>query len=102
MIKKMFSAIALSTTPSVFDSFSSQFDSSLNLSSIQAQVRNDGTYSRTNKSVLIYTQSGHPKGSYTIYLHQGKRYINFKNKFIKLERFATALNDCQMLQLFRA
>lgn len=91
MIKKMFLAIALLAAPSVFDSVLSQFDSSLNLNSIQAQARNDGTYSRTNKSVSIYTQSGHPKGSYAIYLHRGRRYINFKNRWIFIQgkqRFA--------------
>ena len=91
MIRKMCLVFAMLMASSMADFVSSQFDSSINLSSICAQARNNGTYSRTNKSVLIYTQSGHPKGSYTIYLHSGKKYINFKNRWICIQgkqRFA--------------
>ena len=91
MIRKIYLAFALLMTSSTADFVSIQLDSPLNLSTTQAQARNDGTYSRTNKSVLIYTQSGHPKGSYAIYLHSGLKYINFKNRWICIQakqRFA--------------
>lgn len=91
MIRKMYLVFALFMAPSIVDFASSQLDASLNLNSAYAQARNDGRYSRTNKSVLIYTQSGHPKGSYTIYLYKGQRYINFKNRWICIQgkqRFA--------------
>lgn len=91
MIRKIYLAFALLMTSSMADFVSIQLDSPLNLSTTQAQARNDGTYSRTNKSVLIYTQSGHPKGSYAIYLHSGLKYINFKNRWICIQgkqRFA--------------
>lgn len=91
MIRKIYLAFALLITSSMTDFVSYQLGSSQNLSTIQDQARNDGTYSRTNKSVLIYTQSGHPKGSYTIYLHSGRKYINFKNRWVCIQgkqRFA--------------
>lgn len=91
MIRKIFFAFALLMASSVIDSISSQFDSSLNLCSIHAQARNNGSYTRTNKNVMIYTESGHSKGSYTIYLHRGQKYINFKNRWICIQgkqRFA--------------
>lgn len=91
MIKKLCLAFGLFMASTMVDMVSSQFDLSVNMSSVCAQARNDGTYSRTNKSVSIYTQSGHPKGSYTIYLHKGQRYINFKNLWICIQgkqRFA--------------
>lgn len=91
MIRKTFLAFALLMASSVLDTISSQLDSSLNLCSIHAQARNDGSYTRTNQSVMIYTESGHSKGSYSIYLHRGQKYINFKNRWICIQgkqRFA--------------
>lgn len=91
MFRKLCLSFVLLMAVSMVDSVSSQFETPLNLSSVCAQARNDGTYSRTNKSVSIYTQSGHPKGSFAIYLHNGKRYINFKNQWICIQgkqRFA--------------
>ena len=91
MIRKIFFALALLMASSVIDSISSQFDSSLNLSSIHAQARNDGSYTRTNRTIMIYTESGHSKGNYDIYLHRGQKYINFKNRWICIQgknRFA--------------
>ena len=55
------------------------------------QARNDGSYTRTNNSVTIYTESGHSKGSYAVYLHNGKRFIKFDNTWICIQgkrRFA--------------
>ena len=91
MIKKLYLTFGLFMASFVVDMVSSQFELSVNMSSVCAQARNDGTYSRTNRSVSIYTESGHQKGSYTIYLHKEKRYINFKNRWICIQgkqRFA--------------
>ena len=52
---------------------------------------NDGTYTRTNYAVTIYTESGHCKGTFAIYLHGGRRYIAFYNTWICIQgksRFA--------------
>lgn len=49
------------------------------------QARNDGTYTATNRSVTIVTESGHPKGAYTVYLHHGKQYIKFKNSWVCIQ-----------------
>ena len=52
---------------------------------------NDGTYTRTQYSVTIYTEGGHCKGSFAIYLHHGKKYISFNNTWICIQgksRFA--------------
>lgn len=46
---------------------------------------NDGTYTRTQYSVTVYTESGHRKGTYAIYLHKGKKYIDFNNTWICIQ-----------------
>lgn len=46
---------------------------------------NDGTYMRTSYSVSIYTESGHSKGIYAIYLHNSKSYIYFSNTWICIQ-----------------
>lgn len=43
---------------------------------------NDSSYSKTNDTVSIQTESGHKKGVYAVYLHQGKKYIKFNNTWI--------------------
>ena len=48
-------------------------------------ARNDGSYLATSQSVSIYTQEGHSKGSFTVYLHQGKKYIKFQNTWICIQ-----------------
>lgn len=50
-----------------------------------AAAPNDGTYTRTNYSVSVYTESGHPKGTYPVYLHHGRRYIDFYNTWICIQ-----------------
>lgn len=56
-------------------------------SSCQAasSARNDGSYSATSQSVSVYTEDGAPRGSYTVYLHHGKKYIKFKNTWICIQ-----------------
>lgn len=51
----------------------------------------DGQYTQTNYSVMIYTESGHSKGAYPVYLHKGGKYIKFNNVWICIQgkrRFA--------------
>lgn len=52
-------------------------------------------YMRTGYSVTIYSESGACKGSYAIYLHEGRKYINFYNHWICIQgkqRFAYSGN----------
>lgn len=49
------------------------------------KARNNGTYSLTGRSVMIYTESGHSKGSYAVYRHYGKLYINFSGTWICIQ-----------------
>lgn len=54
-------------------------------------AQNDGAYTKTCYSVSIYTENGHPKGVFAVYLHSGKRHINFFNTWICIQgksRFA--------------
>lgn len=44
-----------------------------------------GYYSPTNKYVTIYTESGYNKGEHKIYLHEGKKYIDFYNTWICIQ-----------------
>lgn len=50
-----------------------------------SQARNDGTYSATSQSVSVYNENGAPKGSFTVYLHHGKKYIKFQNTWICIQ-----------------
>ena len=52
---------------------------------------NNGTYTRTSYSVSVSTENGYGKGSYSIYLHGGQKYIYFSNTWICIQgksRFA--------------
>lgn len=42
-------------------------------------------YLRTGKTVEIYTESGHHKGTYSVWLNNGDRYIKFNNEWIRIE-----------------
>ena len=43
-------------------------------------------YMRTNKTVEIYTESGHHKGTYSVWLSRGAKYIKFNNnEWIRIE-----------------
>ena len=46
---------------------------------------NKGDYMRTSQSVSIYSESGNYKGSYSVYLHKGQRYIDFNNTWICIQ-----------------
>lgn len=59
--------------------------------SIAYNAPNNGTYTRTSYNVSIYTEAGHSKGIFSIYLHNGKKYIKFYNNWICIQgksRFA--------------
>jgi len=42
-------------------------------------------YMRTSKTVEIYTESGHHKGKYSVWLSKGDKYIMFNNEWICIE-----------------
>lgn len=83
MIKKFFLAIALVATFTVTDIVATS--TGLTGNTCMAAAPNDGTYSKTSSSVSIYTESGHPKGTFSVYLHHGKRYIDFDNTWICIQ-----------------
>ena len=63
----------------------------MNRESAMTSVPSDGTYTRTQYFVTVCTESGHSKGTYTIYLHRGKKYISFNNTWVCIQgksRFA--------------
>lgn len=49
------------------------------------QTRNDGTYAATSQTVFVYTEYGHSKGSFTVYLHHGAKYIWFQSTWICIQ-----------------
>lgn len=51
----------------------------------EAHAPNNGSYSKTSQSVTIYSESGHCVGSFSIYLHQGKKYIDFRNTWVCIQ-----------------
>lgn len=83
MIKKIFMAVALMAAFTVTDIKANAFAVSTNVCMTPAP--NDGTYTKTSCSVSVYTESGHPKGVYAVYLHHGKRYIDFNNTWICIQ-----------------
>lgn len=80
MIKKLVLVIALVAAFTTADIVATSCG--LTGNTCMAAAPNDGTYTRTNSSVSIYTQEGHPKGSFSVYLHHGRRYIDFNNMWI--------------------
>lgn len=83
MIKKIFMAVALMASFATIEINANTFVVSANV--CMASAPNDGTYTRTSYSVSIYTEDGHPKGTYAVYLHNGKRYIDFNNTWICIQ-----------------
>ena len=58
---------------------------------MMSALSDDGSYTKTGQTVSVYTETGHSKGSYAVYLHDGKRYIKFYNTWICIQgksRFA--------------
>ena len=90
MIRKIFSTLVLFAVVSVTESHAYNLNP-LGFNELLMPAPNDGTYTRTQYSVTIYTESGHCKGSFAIYLHHGKKYISFNNIWICIQgksRFA--------------
>lgn len=66
------------------------------INNIPFGARNDGTYMKTSQDVNIQSSSGANKGSYDVYLHNGQKYIDFQNQWIKIQgktRFHLNGND---------
>lgn len=83
MAKKFFLAIAIIASVSIADNLAPEIGLTANI--CYAAAPNNGTFSRTSYSVNVYTQEGHPKGSFSVYLHHGKRYIDFNNTWICIQ-----------------
>ena len=80
--------VCLTTIPSFLTLSNSIFTA-------EAHAPNRGEYSKTNQSVTIYHESGACKGTFAVYLHQSKRYIDFKNTWVCIQgktRFAHSGN----------
>lgn len=88
MIKKLFCIVTLITTLAITGN---AYNTPKDFCVYKMSEPNDGFYMRTNKSVKVYTESGHSKGSFVVYLHQGKKYIDFNDTWICIQgktRFA--------------
>lgn len=83
MIKKFFLAIAIIASVAATDMVATS--AGLTGNTCMAAAPNDGTYMRTGYSVSVYTEGGAPKGSFSVYLHHGKRYIDFYNTWICIQ-----------------
>ena len=83
MIKKIFLAVAIVIYLTTADMIGTNFG--LTGNACMAAAPNYGTYSRTGSSVSVFHENGHPKGTFAVYLHHGKRYIDFNNKWICIQ-----------------
>ena len=57
---------------------------------------NDGSYMKTNQDVHVQVAGGNDKGSFDVYLHNGNKYIDFKDQWVKIQgktRFHLLGND---------
>lgn len=48
---------------------------------------NDGTYLHTSDTVNVQCVGGLNKGDFDVYLHDGHKYIDFNNHWIKVSKF---------------
>lgn len=83
--KKMIVTLGLMLTASATDLIVCDNNLLIRDSVVLAQAPNDGSYTRTSSSIKVYTESGHKKGTFPIYLHKGKRYIDFDDKWICIQ-----------------
>lgn len=64
-------------------------ESSVGVNSFWFDSSNETTiseyYMKTSSSVLLYTESGHFVGKYSVYLSGGRKYINFRNNWICIQ-----------------
>lgn len=85
MVKKILCLMFVVTNIFVCDAFSCKYRNTSNKCVAVIGAPNDGSYMKTNKSVTVYTESGHCKGAYAVYLHKGKKYIDFNNTWICIQ-----------------
>lgn len=83
MVKKIFLTLAIVSSYAAADIGAASAGLSGNI--CMAAAPNNGTYTKTSSSVSVYTESGHSKGTFSVYLHHGKRYIDFNNTWICIE-----------------
>ena len=83
--KKMIVTLGLMLTASATNLIVCDNNLPIRNSVVLAQAPNDGSYIRTSSSVKVYTESGHKKGTFPIFLHKGKRYIVFDDKWICIQ-----------------
>lgn len=91
MVRRILYTFVFFTVVSVSDVFAYEYETSSICCETIMPAPNDGTYTRTQNSVTAYTESGHCKGTFVVYLHKGKKYINFNNTWICIQgksRFA--------------
>lgn len=43
------------------------------------------SYLKTSQSVTVVAEGGHSKGSFSVYLHNGKKYISFNNTWVCIQ-----------------
>ena len=85
MIKKFLYAFALFAVTSTTHVCANNLNMTLECHELVMLAPNEGTHTRTQNSVTIYTEEGHYKGTFSIYLHHGKKYISFNNTWICIQ-----------------
>ena len=83
MLKKFFLVIAVVSSSIAVDMVATNIG--LTGNTCMAAAPNDGTYSKTSSFVSVFNENGHPKGTFAVYLHHGKRYIDFNNTWICIQ-----------------
>lgn len=83
MFKRLLLGIAIAASIEAIDIAATEMGFTGNL--CMAAAPNNGTYTKTSSSVSVFTESGHPKGTFAVYLHHGKRYIDFHNTWICIQ-----------------
>lgn len=85
MKRQILSVVVFITTILSANAFACNSDLSSQLIETSIQAQNNGTYTPTQYYVNVYTESGHSKGSFTIYLHHGQKYISFNRTWICIQ-----------------
>lgn len=85
MFKRIFCVFALVAAVATTDVLASNTCLSAGCCEVVSPAPNDGSYTRTPYSVMVYIESGHCKGQFAVYLHNGNRYIDFFNTWICIQ-----------------
>lgn len=85
MIKKIFFSFAFFAATHATNVHAYNSDVELLCPKWPIPVVNGESYTRTQKTVTIYTEDGHNKGTFAVYLHHGKKHINFNNTWICIQ-----------------